>query len=601
MRALGSSAETFAQHTAWYAKLHAGNVKNQGMLDLRVSDRQRTIAFYAVPEQQKDIPAIRELIDAQRTDPNTILQHIVSTFRTEHYAGMLKGPQATIADRAGNDYDLSNIVLLVLRQLGYTAHFIVREVLLSERELLQYAGISLPERAFEYLNLAGAGIAPGSGGYYISQCGVLFSLGAGDVEVFPALKETNYGAPEGSILPPNISPIDAMRIAGDRLPHEVLLEQPTHGASANPVRPNVVLHRSPNATAQLGALGKRLFLWEELPQDRRFTLEIQTKYGKRLSLSAIIPMSALYQTPLLLSFRVVNDELQHMAMPSMLQLFPSFLLRMQEELWLGKTRIATGITGFPGLAGTLSLHYRQYNGARASDVTPAMLGARTVIALNPRTRIENGGGIGFAASAQAYQRQIASAEVFHTGLQKASTMVAEMYHVHFVKTPTIIALTEQTGVSFLAGQPFLVQPGMAQIDVVEAGALFYGHQGKEPGRQLGALLAATTSALEHRAVERAYGIPAVSTAKLFVQAARAGIPPSKLALKEAWTFVQKHSTLRRINTYADTSELWLLPEQACQDWRGVASVIHDPVRGSWEYLISGGLRGGQTCLPVLQR
>ncbi|MBI4600879.1 MAG: hypothetical protein HY721_02865 [Planctomycetes bacterium] len=110
----------------------------------------------AAPVRADDItPDIETLAARLGQDPLRIYLHVRNGFRLEVYAGSLKGAQATLETGAGNDYDLSSLLVALLRASGLTARYARGTALIPAREVTEWLGLEDPAAANVILNSAG--------------------------------------------------------------------------------------------------------------------------------------------------------------------------------------------------------------------------------------------------------------------------------------------------------------------------------------------------------------------------------------------------------------------------------------------------------------
>lgn len=96
-------------------------------------------------------PELAALADSLGRDPARIYDHLRNTYDFEPYFGLMKGPQETWYQEAGNAADLSALLVTLLRYSGFEAQYAVRTVALSGDELAAWVGVESPWTALQIL------------------------------------------------------------------------------------------------------------------------------------------------------------------------------------------------------------------------------------------------------------------------------------------------------------------------------------------------------------------------------------------------------------------------------------------------------------------
>jgi RHS repeat-associated protein len=89
-------------------------------------------------------PEITELARGLRNDVDLIYQHIHDNFRFELAYGQRRGAVGSIIDRAGNSFDLANVMVSLLRASGYTANLVHGTIQLDAAQTSSFLGTSDP-------------------------------------------------------------------------------------------------------------------------------------------------------------------------------------------------------------------------------------------------------------------------------------------------------------------------------------------------------------------------------------------------------------------------------------------------------------------------
>ncbi|MGE5599442.1 MAG: Ig-like domain-containing protein, partial [Bacteroidota bacterium] len=103
-------------------------------------------------------PPSQELLDlANRLDrdPLKIYSYVRNELDYEPYAGLTKGPERTLLERAGNDLDLAALLASLLRAAGYQARFVRGRIRLSIQQAMDWVGTRDPGLAAAFFTKNG--------------------------------------------------------------------------------------------------------------------------------------------------------------------------------------------------------------------------------------------------------------------------------------------------------------------------------------------------------------------------------------------------------------------------------------------------------------
>ena len=89
---------------------------------------------------QTTAPEIVELARALKGDPDLIYEYVYNNIRTLPIHGSLKGALGALLDQQGTSFDQAELMVLLLRQSGYTANFAIGSVHLPATEAANWLG-----------------------------------------------------------------------------------------------------------------------------------------------------------------------------------------------------------------------------------------------------------------------------------------------------------------------------------------------------------------------------------------------------------------------------------------------------------------------------
>ncbi len=73
---------------------------------------------------------IKNLADSLDNNPGKIFDYVLNNINYEPYFGSLKGADETLLEKAGNDYDISSLLIALLRYSGYPARYVQGEMMI---------------------------------------------------------------------------------------------------------------------------------------------------------------------------------------------------------------------------------------------------------------------------------------------------------------------------------------------------------------------------------------------------------------------------------------------------------------------------------------
>ncbi|KAB8333634.1 hypothetical protein SD80_012640 [Scytonema tolypothrichoides VB-61278] len=90
--------------------------------------------------------SIAELARALKNDPDLIYEYVHNNIAYYPIFGVQKGALGTLLDHAGTDFDQAALMVALLRQAGFTAHFVRGQIELNAAQVQDWLGISTSSR-----------------------------------------------------------------------------------------------------------------------------------------------------------------------------------------------------------------------------------------------------------------------------------------------------------------------------------------------------------------------------------------------------------------------------------------------------------------------
>ncbi|MBI3447898.1 MAG: hypothetical protein HY049_03100 [Acidobacteria bacterium] len=105
-------------------------------------------------------PDISALATQLGHDPLKIYQYVRNNFRFETYFGFLKGAQATLETKGGNDYDLAVLTGALLQSSGFNVRYGRGTAIIPAQSMIDWLGLEDAGAANSILNTAGISAVP---------------------------------------------------------------------------------------------------------------------------------------------------------------------------------------------------------------------------------------------------------------------------------------------------------------------------------------------------------------------------------------------------------------------------------------------------------
>ena len=85
---------------------------------------------------------IAELARGLKNDPNLIYKFVHDNIEYTPIYGCIKGPEMTLLDGRGNDFDQTALLVALFRQAGFTAHYVYGAIRLSPSQITDWVGVA---------------------------------------------------------------------------------------------------------------------------------------------------------------------------------------------------------------------------------------------------------------------------------------------------------------------------------------------------------------------------------------------------------------------------------------------------------------------------
>jgi hypothetical protein len=193
----------------------------------------------------------------------------------------------------------------------------------------------------------------------------------------------------------------------------------------------------------------------------------------------------------------------------------------------------------------------------------------------------------------------ASAQLYLYQINRAAKLLEALMFIRNTRkvAEAIAGIDLQTQILF--GVPVSIMPGVAFIDMDQYISRPFALDGNpDKKKTFLKLLGMTTSFHEHRVLEGAFAIDAVSAVKVIQIARERGVSIEWIDAANLITvlpLLQVPITVKTdIVNAVNAGQTVLIPRQAVQinEWSGVGYIVEDPATNRSAYLISGGLAGG---------
>ena len=587
----------------------------------------------------EDAPLAGEIAaraQALARNPIALFEFVQTQVATEFYYGSMKGARQTLAEKAGNDIDQASLLIALLRAAGVPARYVRGVIRLSDREAQAWTSVGSAGRVADVLTRAGIPFVPVREGGVIAAFQIehtwveafvpyanyrgapLDAAGHAWVPLDPSFKAAQVAA--STPIPPGLiftgDALVASYLAGLQSLGPIDFYRKTlsdHLALTGGVALESVLFRRTLPAATAGLLASTLpYLTvsvngeqAELPSALRHTVRVTAEGDDARAFDVTLPVSEVLGRRLTVSYvpATVEDQIASGA----------FLGLDNTPAYLVKVRPVLKVAGVIRAAGEAVV---QMGNPHAVTIE-----LRTPRAVVPITNNYIAGGyyaVALAAAGTEYVAQdepapsdteqpaadllFRQAATYLSSWNDADRALSELLHVVHV-TPMVseVVVGNVYNRTMLFGQPQAIEWRGVFVDAdlrvsepVPAGA---ADSRATDFRRMSGLAG---SMLEGDVLEQAFGVDAVSAAKL-VQLARAGsIAVHTITAANAAVEIPLLQTDDLVKTdLADAvRQGWqaLVPQSDLvrNAWSGIGYVLHDPRSGAGGYFISGGLAGGMT-------
>lgn len=118
----------------------------------------RVLQTDLAPGDVNQARTVAELAAALHHLPLAIYEHVVNQFEYQPYPGSMKGPQAVLETRAGNDWDQAGLLMALLAESGVTSRYVSGRIEADAPLVLDWLGVTHADAALRVL--AAAGLSP---------------------------------------------------------------------------------------------------------------------------------------------------------------------------------------------------------------------------------------------------------------------------------------------------------------------------------------------------------------------------------------------------------------------------------------------------------
>jgi hypothetical protein len=186
-----------------------------------------------------------------------------------------------------------------------------------------------------------------------------------------------------------------------------------------------------------------------------------------------------------------------------------------------------------------------------------------------------------------------------------SALLAQIAEVEdLVVPPSLVKTSRDFLVGHLFSSPYLLKPAGFSIDILRDTHSPFSRRGNFD-KKIGYTIAKgiLISTVEHKIFEQLFGVPAISTAKVFLLANERGEPIYTLNAENHTRVIPKLTIwefLKEEMREEVRQGRWVIvPENPLEyySWKGTGYMIFNPEKGEGLYLISGKLAGGRVAEP----
>lgn len=583
-------------------------------------------------------PEIQTLAASLDHDPLKIFQHVRDDYEFDPYTGSRRGADETRRLRAGNDMDLSSLLIALLRVSGYPARYATGIVEMSPVQTMNWLGMNDPYATGSILTTVGME------GVTISNGAVVEGIRCRRVWVEAYLPFTDYrgggnAAGEAAWVPldpamkqyDNTFGIDLMGLSGldadahvddyvSTLRAESVVEYFDEWLAA------YAAAEHPDLDYQANKLGRDLVrqpefwlpaslpyrvltrdaTWAEVPANRRFTIRFHI-HGEGAALDHTVVLPAIAGKQVTLSYvgatQADRDHLE--ASGGVFRVPNPGIVKMRPQLRVDGCVVAEG-------TGEVTLGV-----AQQSEITftqPMPLGqsdniVNTVIAGNyeghafatGRTLISSGD-----APDTSCQEAFLGHYLHRLGMQYLDRVIryenqaAALMQMVVAKDVSNAILGQRIRIAYVGGVPQTFDWFGLGVDADRNIVSAFPVSGGSGQYEFMRISGAESSLQENRVFEEEIEAQAVSTIKILALANDAGIPVWRITPADANAYLplltHPLATRQRVLDALNEGKHVTIPRDPLTylSWTGTGYISLTPSTGAAGYIISGGGSGGDT-------
>lgn len=598
---------------------------------------------------------IQDLAARLDYNPGKIYEYVRNNFDYEPYYGSLKGPQGTLLEGSGNDFDLASLLIELYRASNISCRYVYGTVEVPIEKAMKWAGVKADWIAGSVFVSNGIpSVMVLSGGKitkvrmehvwveafvdYVPSGGAIHEEGDTWIPLDPSFKQYSYDPEARDLDPSNEMPFDMTEYLGSANPLAPTWDYTTKllpfyfqwaGPDAVIPAPFLTMERETlevlptslpyilrSVNARYDAVPDglkhkiRFKITDPTSGETKMNYQVTTQEiaSKRLTLS-YIPASPGDES-VVNSYGTIFDT-------------PAYLFQVKPVLKLdGETIVAGNPTGM-GQEQVFSMEFavvgigtdRISNVITAGDYAGIGINLQQIsgtLLKQGFTSLENGvEAIGTGAEDRddvlgQLLYQIAVKHLYQTDGANAEGEL--LTFVKDTRQPISEAIVStQTSVEYLFGLPYTTQIDGIGIDVDRDVSTPFSIEGNEAKKkQYGILSGISGSFYESASLENTFGMPSVSAVTALQLASAQGIPIHEIDASNVGTLLPalqvseevKSDILNAVN--AGNIAIVSQTEIQYNEWLGVGYIILDPATGAGAYKISGGLSGAGVTLRQIR-
>jgi len=126
-----SESHTLETYTSYFTDELFAYAGNPSLIPFLLAAPPKEFPQYLIETPEvKFTDRIKDLADSLDNNPGKIFDYVLNNINYEPYYGSLKGADETLLEKAGNDYDISSLLIALLRYSGYPARYVQGEMMI---------------------------------------------------------------------------------------------------------------------------------------------------------------------------------------------------------------------------------------------------------------------------------------------------------------------------------------------------------------------------------------------------------------------------------------------------------------------------------------